>query len=83
MACPVYGENPLLKCCLCSRMQPAHSYEPKLELTTELVLHLETSPVLGVIGQMALFKMQQHNHVRLEMSPPQGGLPPPQINYAG
>ena len=38
MTCPVYGENPLLKCCLCCRMQPALSYEPKLESTTELVL---------------------------------------------
>ena len=85
LACPVYGENPLLKCYLCCRMQQALSYEPKLESTTELVLHLETSSVLGVIGQIALFKMQQHNHVRLKMSPPQGGLPlpPPQINYAG
>ena len=83
MACPVYGKNPLLKCCLCCRMQPALSYEPKLESTTELVLHLETCSVLGVIGQIALFRMQQHNHVCLEMSPSQGGLPPPQINYAG
>ena len=59
------------------------SYESKLESTTELVLHLETSSVQGVIGQVALFKMHQHNHIRLKMSPPQGGLSPPQINYAG
>ena len=59
------------------------SYESKLESTTEVVLHLETSSVLGVIGQVALFKMHQHSHVCLKMSPPQGGLPPPQINYAG
>ena len=64
-------------------MQQALPYEPKLESTTELVLHLETSSVLGVIGQIALFRMQQDNQVRLKMSPPQGGLPPPQINYAG